>query len=82
MHLTHLTHPRPHTQLAGASGGALVAGSTVCGISPADQMAAYKEMAGACRAAGFLGKVRGVLHKSLEARLPEDAHERANRRYV
>jgi hypothetical protein len=79
-----LTHSNHHThtvmQLAGASGGALVAGSTVCGISPADQMVAYKEMAGACRAAGFLGKVRGVLHKSLEARLPKDAHELANRR--
>lgn len=53
----------------------------MCGLSPADQMVAYKEMAGACRAAGFLGKVRGVLYRSLEARLPEDAHEVANRRY-
>lgn len=44
-------------------------------------MVAYKEMAGACRSAGFFGKVRGVLSKSLEARLPEDAHELANRRY-
>lgn len=42
-----------------------MAASTVCGLSPADQMDAYKAMSKACRTAGFLGKVRGVLLESL-----------------
>ena len=71
-----------NTQLAGASGGALVAASTAVGISPEEQMVAYKDMSRVCRAnGGFWGKVGGLVRQSLDEHFPENAHEICNERY-
>lgn len=71
-----------HTQLAGASGGALVAASTAVGISPEEQIVAYKDMSRVCRAnGGFWGKVGGVVRQSLDEHFPKNAHEICNERY-
>ena len=69
-----------HLQLAGASGGALVAGSTACGVTPARQLETFKRMAMQCRSNGFLGRVRRVLHENLDQAFPQDAHLIANNR--
>lgn len=77
--------PCVHTfiQLAGASAGSLVAASTILGLSPEEQLEAYKKMAHACRASGgFAGRVEPVLARSLQERFPKDAHEICHGRSV